>query len=275
VLGIKMFKKEMKSKEEPLVKRIIGLENEEPIEEKVDVYEKESEDKENYSQNTSRKKGIKIFSAFISMGLVIFIPFYFQQNDAPETKEKPSISPSIPKENIQIPSVDNKVFIPLAPIKVVQKQPKELPVIKPRVKKIESKPIFVKKTKVLPKVKKKIVKKVIFTKRIVTIKKGDTLASLAEKYYGNPMQFNRIVRANAKIRSSKSMLHLGQKVSVPFIQSNKKKRFVTIRQGNTLASLAKKFYGNINKVQDIVDANYKIKNKNTTLHLGQKVYIPR
>ena len=118
--------------------------------------------------------------------------------------------------------------------------------------------------------------------RIVTIKKGDTLASISKRFYGNPMKFKRIIRANRDIKSASTQLHLGQKIIVPIIKSKKtekkvtnKRRMVTVRKGDTLAIIAKRFYGDSSKYKKIVNANYKIKNEHTPLHIGQKIYVPR
>ena len=111
--------------------------------------------------------------------------------------------------------------------------------------------------------------------RIVTIRKGDTLASLAEKFYGNAMDFKHIIYANSSIKNSKSRLYLGRKIKIPYLKRHKSRKFVIVRRGHTLASISKKFYGNVNKIQDIVRANYKLKNQNSTLQLGQKIYLPK
>jgi len=168
--------------------------------------------------------------------------------------------------------------------------------------------------------------------KIVFVKKGDSLASLSQKFYGNPMKFKRIIRANPDIKNAHTRLHIGQKIIIPLIKSEKrkskvikkkitktkitkpkvakrkiaktkitkpkvakrkitrtkvtkpkvtkrkrikKKIIITVKKGDTLESIAKRFYGNPTKYQRIIDANYKIKNKHTRLHIGQKIYIPR
>ena len=118
--------------------------------------------------------------------------------------------------------------------------------------------------------------------RVVTVKKGDTLASISKRFYGNPMEFKRIIRANRDIKRASTRLRLGQKIIVPIIQSKSKKkkvvtkrRMVTVRKGDTLAIIAKRFYGDSSKYKKIVNANYKIKNEHTPLHIGQKIYVPR
>ncbi len=124
--------------------------------------------------------------------------------------------------------------------------------------------------------KKRVVKKAKKPQyRVVTVKKGDTLASLAEKYYGNPMDFQRIVRVNRDIRGSHSHLHPGQKVIIPIITHSKNARLVRVRSGDTLYSIAKRYYGSSRKYQKIIDANYKIKNIHTRLHVGEVIRVPR
>ena len=122
-----------------------------------------------------------------------------------------------------------------------------------------------------PKKQKVIPKKT----RVVIIKKGDTLNIIAQRYYGNSTEFKRIIRANKNIRSAKTSLKLGQKIIVPYLPKNKRRRFVTAKKGYSLAYISKKFYGNIKEIEKIVKANPNIKNQNSTLHIGQKVYVPR
>jgi len=130
------------------------------------------------------------------------------------------------------------------------------------------------------KVKKpKIVKN---KRRVISVKKGDTLAIISKRYYGNSMEFKAIVSANKRLKTSKTPLKLGEKLVIPTLKksqkkkvTHKKRRYITIKKGYSLAYISKKFYGNINEIQKIVRANKEIKNSKSTLHIGQKVYIPR
>ncbi len=54
-----------------------------------------------------------------------------------------------------------------------------------------------------------------FKGRIVVVKKGDTLSSLSEKFYGNPMQFFKIIHANKNLTDSTSFLKVGQRINIP------------------------------------------------------------
>jgi nucleoid-associated protein YgaU len=174
------------------------------------------------------------------------------------------------------PSKVEPLEIKLTEVKLVE-MPK--PVIeKPKVVKVKAPKPQISKAKT---VKKKTPSK---KPRIVTVKKGDTLAILAKKYYGNSMDFKHIVRANPKLKSHKTPLKLGQKLVIPHVSKtktvkkkspSKKRRIITVKEGYSLAYISKKYYGNTNQVKRIIAANPKIKNKNTTLKIGQKIYLPR
>lgn len=112
-------------------------------------------------------------------------------------------------------------------------------------------------------------------KRVVTVKKGDTLGSLAKKFYGNQMEFDKIVRANKRIKSSHTSLRLGEKLWIPRVQKSPSKRMVTVRKGDTLGSIAKRYYGNRMEYKRIIRANYSIKSESTPLDIGQRIYVPR
>jgi len=178
----------------------------------------------------------------------------------------------------EIEKVESKK-IEVTKVAIVKEEPKKEAITKVEIAQEEPKEEEVTKVEMVKEEPKKVVtKKVIIKKvkhRIVTIKKGDTLASIAEKFYGNPMDFKRIIRANRSIRNQHSHLFLGEKIIVPPMEKSRRDRIFTVGKGNTLASISKRFYGTPHKVQKIVDANYNIKTKDSILHLGQKIYIPK
>ena len=146
---------------------------------------------------------------------------------------------------------------------------KQIPIKKVQPQKIRPK-------KVKP--KKSSMAKVYYEKvkpRIIHVKKGDSLAILAKRFYGNSMKFKSIVRANQRIKSSKTSLRLGEKLVIPRKNTRKTRRYILVQKSDTLAKLAKQFYGDSHKISKIISSNYKIKSKKSPLHIGQKVYIPR
>ncbi|CAA6823161.1 MAG: Unknown protein [uncultured Sulfurovum sp.] len=194
-----------------------------------------------------------------------------------------NILPKTIQTTVPSKKIEEKEITPVIE-KVVEAPKVEAPKVI-ETKTIEKK-VIVKKAIPEKVVKEKVVEKKIVPKkiestivkrkpRIVTIKKGDTLNLIAQRYYGNSMDFKRIIRANKSLKSAKSSLRLGQKIIVPYLPKNKTRRFVTVKSGYSLAYISKKFYGTTGKVQKIVNANPDIKNKKSTLRIGQKVYVPR
>jgi nucleoid-associated protein YgaU len=109
---------------------------------------------------------------------------------------------------------------------------------------------------------------------VVRVRKGDTLASIAERFYGNPMYYKRILRANKGLRRG-THLRVGQRIIVPELDKKIRDRLYRIRKGDTLYKISKRFYGTTKKVQKIIDANYKIKSASTKLNVGDLIYIPK
>ena len=125
------------------------------------------------------------------------------------------------------------------------------------------------------KAQENIFKYEVIKPRIITIKRGDSLASIAKRFYGNAMDFKRIIRANPRIRSSKTALRFGEKIIIPRKDNKKTRRYIIVKKGYSLAFIAKKVYGDKNQIAKIVRANYNIKSKHSTIHIGQKIYVPR
>lgn len=55
-----------------------------------------------------------------------------------------------------------------------------------------------------------------FRGRITVVKKGDTLSSIAEKYYGNSMMFSKIIQSNQSIKNDETILKAGQIINIPY-----------------------------------------------------------
>ena len=52
--------------------------------------------------------------------------------------------------------------------------------------------------------------------RVILVEKGDTLGSISERYYGNSMNFDKIIEANEKLNKNSQVIHIGQKLNVPY-----------------------------------------------------------
>lgn len=110
--------------------------------------------------------------------------------------------------------------------------------------------------------------------RYYKVRTGDTLATIAKRFYGNTSKYRGIVRANQRLRSSKTALRLGEKLLIPRTDGKTTRRYILVEKGDSLALLAKEFYGDKNEFKRIIRANYRIKNANSTLRIGQKIYLP-
>jgi len=64
-------------------------------------------------------------------------------------------------------------------------------------------------------------------------------------------------------------------VTVPVQIDKEEKRIYKVKEGDNLSSIAKKFYHDENKYNRIISANKKIKDKYSTLYIGQEISIPK
>jgi len=217
-------------------------------------------------------------------------------NDKVETVEEKTVPKTIPKVekeeekiiemvkeeaesvNRELAIIEEKVVKQL-PIEKIEQEKVETKIVEPEKIVAIEKPIIKEEHVIAPVQTKKVkTKKIYYEKikpRIITVRDGDSLVSIAERFYGDGMDFKRIIRANSRIRSSKTPLLLGQKIIIPRKDGKKRRRYVIVERGDTLASISKAIYGNHERISTIVRANYRIKSKRSILRLGQKVYVPR
>ncbi len=111
---------------------------------------------------------------------------------------------------------------------------------------------------------------------VYTVRRKDTLVDIGKRFYGgDPLGYKRIIRGNYKLRRKHGHIHAGQKIVIPRKDGKKRRRYILIKKGDTLASISKEIYGTKDKILTIVRANRRIRSKRSTLRVGQKVYIPR
>jgi len=51
---------------------------------------------------------------------------------------------------------------------------------------------------------------------VILVEKGDTLGTIAQKYYGDARAFNKIIEANDALRERGEVIHIGQKLRIPY-----------------------------------------------------------
>jgi len=52
--------------------------------------------------------------------------------------------------------------------------------------------------------------------RTIVVQKGDTLASISEKYYGNSTAYDKIIASNDALDGKSSTIFVGQKINLPY-----------------------------------------------------------
>ncbi len=111
------------------------------------------------------------------------------------------------------------------------------------------------------------VSRVIQQAKTYTVKAGDTLRSIAKKYYGKASLWKRIYDANSdKIPDSRN-LKPGTKLVIPALS-------YTVKKGDTIQSIAKKYYGGQSKWQQIYNANKDVLSSPQQLKPGDKLVLP-
>jgi chitinase len=97
-----------------------------------------------------------------------------------------------------------------------------------------------------------------------TVQSGDTLASIAQRFYGDSSQWTLIQNANPGINPNN--LQIGQQLLIQFGQQ------YTVQSGDTLVKIAEQFYGNGSQWTLIQNANPGINPNN--LQVSQQLQIP-
>ncbi len=80
-----------------------------------------------------------------------------------------------------------------------------------------------------------------------TVQQGDTLSSIAQQAYGDANQWQVIYNANTQvIGSNPNALRPGEVLYIPVLSPTPGSNY-TVRQGDTLSSIAQQAYGDANQ----------------------------
>ncbi|MBU0671845.1 MAG: S-layer homology domain-containing protein [Candidatus Margulisbacteria bacterium] len=119
------------------------------------------------------------------------------------------------------------------------------------------------------------------------VREGDSLLGIAMRYYGDPYKYLEIAEFNNI--EDPSDIHAGQKILIPDLKKLEKQEeskketkkvkelepeivFYTIQTGDTLMSVARKFYNDSSKYLEIAEFN-KLEDPND-IRVGQKIMVP-
>jgi len=116
---------------------------------------------------------------------------------------------------------------------------------------------------------------------VYTVKAGDDLWSLADRFYGEGGQWRRIADANrTKLTGGPDELIIGWKLTIPGVSgqaepATRRSRTVTVRAGDTVSSLAQQHYGDPAAWRTIFDANRETIADPDQIDVGWKLVLPR
>jgi nucleoid-associated protein YgaU len=103
-----------------------------------------------------------------------------------------------------------------------------------------------------------------------TIKKGDWLSTIAEKFYGDPLLFNRIYEANKNVINNPNLIYAGKEILIPNVDVTYS---YTVKTGDKLSDIAETFLGSSNKANELIEQNKGILGKGNQLIRGQVIEI--
>lgn len=128
-----------------------------------------------------------------------------------------------------------------------------------------------------------------------TIQPGDTLWKIAKKFYNDGAKHKLIADANKDKIPNPNKIKIGTEIVIPQSEpvggaqmpppafgetsgigmATNDGNYYTVKKGDTLSSISKKFYGTVNKRNVIVESNRdKLATEATTLKIGWKLFIP-
>jgi len=88
-----------------------------------------------------------------------------------------------------------------------------------------------------------------FTAYVHVVREGETLASIAQRYYGDPRRESVLVAENGLTTQGGSAIVVGLRLVIPTVGYHR------VRAGETWAQIAQQHYGDIRRAYAIVEAN--------------------
>jgi hypothetical protein len=98
------------------------------------------------------------------------------------------------------------------------------------------------------------------------VRPSETLASIAELYYGDPKRENALVNENGLDAMGGSSIVVGMRLTIPLV------RYHRVQAGETWAELAERYYGDVRRAFALVDANATFAGKQPDV--GAELIIP-
>jgi len=104
------------------------------------------------------------------------------------------------------------------------------------------------------------------------VRSGDWLSTIAEKFYGDAINYVEIFAANRDLLENPNRIYPGQELRIPAIV--KAKQYYTVRFGDSLSQIAERYYGDAVKYKEVFAANQDIVADPNKIYPGQRLEIP-
>ena len=104
------------------------------------------------------------------------------------------------------------------------------------------------------------------------VRSGDWLSTIAEKFYGDAMNYSAIFAANKDVLENPNKIYPGQELRIPHVV--KAKQYYTVRFGDSLSQIAESYYGDAMKYKVVFAANQDIVADPNNIYPGQRLEIP-
>jgi len=98
-----------------------------------------------------------------------------------------------------------------------------------------------------------------------TVRAGDTLASIAQKYYGDPARESVLVMENGLNTQGGAAIVVGLRLDIPAVAYHR------VVEGDTWAGLAERFYGDAHRAFALMDSNG---GSSTQPDVGAEILVP-
>ena len=103
------------------------------------------------------------------------------------------------------------------------------------------------------------------------VQDGDTLSEIAEIFYGSASMYQLLADANASIIRNPDLIYPGDQLSIP--NANYPLKY-TLRVGDTLTSIANRFYGGEEYVDLLFESNRDKLDDPDVIYAGQDLLVP-
>lgn len=100
-----------------------------------------------------------------------------------------------------------------------------------------------------------------------TVRKGDNLGKISQKYYGKSSKWKKVFQANKGSIYSSYRMKVGSQLHIPAMTC-------TAKKGDSLKALSKKYYGTDSKWRQIYDANTDVIPKSKKIKKGVTLVVP-